>query len=244
MNNDIDAICHSLSEKGQMIKNKVVRSIDNLLQQEEASQRLVPTQKKSNPKAKILLFGGLFCLTTGIILSITTPKQESADSRIEQNNKSSKKNDHGAQGTASVIMDILGVFGICSGTLLSLKERSNRANALPDREVDYSRYSSNLIESICSIKDVCSKEWDEIVMEHSMRCKQIIDKMECTEEEKIEKKESVTSSVLIKYNPFEIQQLIDSASSTKNIAAINDAVNVCSRKLQNAIDSFNGHVFD
>ena len=61
MNNAIEAICQSLSEKGQMIKNKVARSIDDLHQQDEVPQRVVLYQK-SSPKAKILFVGGMFCL--------------------------------------------------------------------------------------------------------------------------------------------------------------------------------------
>ena len=86
-------------------------------------------------------------------------------------------------------------------------------------------------------QDVYIKEWDAAVMEHTNRCKQVIDTMKCSEDEKIKKKEFITTSSLIKYNSFEIQQLIDSASSTYKISAINDAVEVCSKKLQDAIDS-------
>ena len=236
MNNAIEAICQSLSEKGQMIKNKVARSIDDLHQQDEVPQRVVLYQK-SSPKAKILFVGGMFCLAAGFVLGVTNSKQDSTSSRIEQNNRTTKTNNHGLQDTASIILDILGVVGLCSGSFLYRKGINNKEKSISDKKVDSSRYASKLIESICSIKDVCSKEWDEAVMEHSRRCKQIIDTMECTEEEKIEKKESVTTVILIKYSAFEVQQLINSASLDKNYTAINDAVDVCSKKLQDAIDS-------
>ena len=242
MNNSIEKICLSLSEKGQVIKNNVARSIEDMHQQEDTQQPVSPAQKQSNSKAKTLIFGGLVCLAAGVFLGITaqqqSAKQESEGNRTEQNNdKSQKQNNHGTLGTASVIMDIIGVVGICLGTFLSHKRRGNRSNVSPIKEVDFSRYSSDLIEAICSIKEKCSEEWDAAVMEHTNRCKQVIDTMKCSEDEKIKKKEFITTSSLIKYNSFEIQQLIDSASSTYKISAINDAVEVCSKKLQDAIDS-------
>ncbi len=241
MNNSIESICLSLNEKGQIIKNKVACSIENLHQQEDRHQPLPPVEKQSKLKAKTLIFGGLFCLAAGVFGGITTlqknTKQESESNRIEQNNDvSQKKNDYGPIGAVSIIMDIIGVVGLCSGFFLSLKKMGKRTNISPMKEVNYNRYSSSLIEAICSIKDECSKEWDAVVMEHTNRCKQVIDTMGCSEDEKTEKKELITTSALIKYNSFEIQKLIDSASSANRISAINDAVDVCSKKLQEAID--------
>ena len=103
-------------------------------------------------------------------------------------------------------------------------------------EIDYSKRTADLIETICTIKDNCSKEWDNAVLEYNRLCKQAVDTMEISEAEKIEKKEAVTTSTIIKYNSFEIQKILDSASSTKDLSAINDAIDICSKKLCDAID--------
>lgn len=242
MNNSIETICLSLVEKGQKIKNNVAYSIDKLHQQENIHQEIAPIHKQSNPKVKFLLFGGLLCLSAGVLLGLSTQpqsaRQELKDNKIElKNDRSQKKTGHGPEEATSIILDILGVAGICSGTFLSLRRKRNSSYISPIIEKDYTKCSSDIIEAICSIKESCSKEWDETVMEHTKYCKQFIDTMACSEDEKVEKKESVTASSLIKYNSFEIQQLIDSASSTHNISVINDAVDTCSKKLQDAIDS-------
>lgn len=237
MNNSIENICLSLSEKGQLIKSNVARSIRDLHLQEYLPMSQIPHQKELSSKAKILLYGSLFCLSVGVILGVTSQsenkEQETIDIRIEHNNP---KNNRNGLGVAAVLMDIVGTVGICTGTIITLRRKGTNSNDYQEKGVDCTICSSDLINAICSIKDACSKEWDDAVMEHTKRCKQFIDTMEYSEEEKIEKKEWVTTSTLIKYNSFEIQQLIDKASSTNSISVINEAVDTCSKKLQDAID--------